>query len=37
VPAGFQFIERGVHLVKGKQESLRVFQLVRGPEEGASK
>ena len=37
VPAGFQFIERGVHLVKGKQESLRVFQLVGGPEEGASK
>ena len=27
-PDGFQFIERGVHLVKGKQESLKVFQLV---------
>ena len=30
-PAGFQFIERGAHLVKGKQESLKVFQLVGGP------
>jgi adenylate cyclase len=37
VPAGFQFIERGIHLVKGKQESLRVFQLIGGPEEGASR
>ena len=35
VPAGFQFIERGIHLVKGKQESLKVFQLIGGPEEGA--
>jgi adenylate cyclase len=25
---GFQFIERGEHQVKGKQESLKVFQLV---------
>jgi adenylate cyclase len=25
---GFAFIERGEHLVKGKQESLKVFQLV---------
>jgi adenylate cyclase len=37
VPAGFQFIERGVHFVKGKQESLKVFQLIGGPEEGASR
>jgi adenylate cyclase len=37
VPAGFQFIERGIHLVKGKQENLKVFQLVGGPEEDASK
>ena len=37
VPAGFQFIERGVHLVKGKQESLKVFQLIGGREEGASR
>ena len=36
VPAGFRFIERGTHLVKGKQESLKVFQLIGGPEEGAS-
>jgi adenylate cyclase len=36
VPAGFQFTERGTHLVKGKQESLKVFQLIGGPEEGAS-
>jgi hypothetical protein len=25
---GFAFVERGEHLVKGKQESLKVFQLV---------
>ena len=31
VPAGFQFLERGTHLVKGKQESLKVFQLIGGP------
>jgi adenylate cyclase len=36
VPAGFQFIERGTHLVKGKQESLKVYQLIGGPEGGAS-
>jgi len=35
-PAGFQFIERGAHLVKGKQESLKVFQLIGGPEESTS-
>jgi adenylate cyclase len=29
---GFQFIERGAHLVKGKQESLKVFQLIGGQE-----
>jgi adenylate cyclase len=29
---GFQFIERGAHLVKGKQESLKVFQLIGEPE-----
>jgi adenylate cyclase len=34
--AGFQFIERGAHLVKGKQESLKVFQLIGGPEESTS-
>jgi len=28
VPPGFQFIERGTHLVKGKQERLDVYQLV---------
>ena len=28
VPNDFQFIERGAHLVKGKQESLNVFQLI---------
>jgi adenylate cyclase len=37
VPAGFQFIERGIHLVKGKQESLKVFQLIGGPGEGANR
>ena len=36
VPAGFQFIERGAHLVKGKQESLKVFQLV-GDQLGGSR
>jgi adenylate cyclase len=29
---GFRFIERGEHLVKGKQESLKVFQLVGSSE-----
>jgi adenylate cyclase len=32
---GFQFIERGEHLVKGKQESLKVFQLVDSSEAAA--
>jgi adenylate cyclase len=27
-PPGFQFVERGEHLVKGKQASLKVFQLI---------
>jgi hypothetical protein len=36
-PTGFQFIERGSHLVKGKQESLEVYQLIGGPEGGASR
>jgi adenylate cyclase len=27
---GFQFVERGAHFVKGKQEQLQVFQLVAG-------
>ena len=35
-PTGFQFTERGAHLVKGKQESLKVFQLIGGPEESTS-
>jgi adenylate cyclase len=35
-PDGFQFIERGAHLVKGKQESLKVFQLIGGPEDAPS-
>jgi adenylate cyclase len=35
VPAGFQFIERGAHFVKGKQESLKVFQLI-GEQAGGS-
>ncbi len=34
-PDGFQFIERGSHLVKGRQESLKVFQLI-GDQEGGS-
>jgi adenylate cyclase len=33
---GFQFIERGTHLVKGKQEGLKVFQLI-GDQEGGSR
>ena len=33
---GFQFIERGAHLVKGKQESLNVFQLI-GDQQGGSR
>jgi adenylate cyclase len=27
---GFQFVERGAHFVKGRQESLKVFQLIGG-------
>ena len=27
---GFQFVERGAHFVKAKQEQLKVFQLVGG-------
>ena len=34
--AGFQFISAGKHLVKGKQESLKVFQLVGGLDRSAS-
>jgi adenylate cyclase len=33
---GFQFVERGAHFVKGKQEQLKVFQLV-GSQEGKSR
>jgi adenylate cyclase len=33
---GFQFVERGNHVVKGKQESLEVFQLI-GDQEGANR
>jgi adenylate cyclase len=33
-PDAFQFVERGAHLVKGKQESLKVFQLI-GDQKGA--
>ena len=33
---GFQFIERGAHLVKGKQESLNVYQLI-GDQQGGSR
>src|SRR5262245_18526726 len=29
---GFQFIERGEHVVKGKQQSLKVFQLIGAQE-----
>jgi adenylate cyclase len=36
VPDGFQFVERGAHFVKGKQESLKVFQLI-GAQEGGSR
>jgi len=34
-PAGFRFIERGSHQVKGKQESIEVYQLVGGPSAAA--
>jgi adenylate cyclase len=36
VPFGFHFIERGAHLVKGKQESLQVYQLIDDSEGGTS-
>jgi adenylate cyclase len=32
---GFQFVERGAHFVKGKQESLKVFQLVGDQQDGS--
>jgi adenylate cyclase len=32
---GFQFVERGNHLVKGKQESLKVFQLIGDQGDGS--
>jgi len=32
---GFQFVERGSHVVKGKQESIEVYQLVGGPDANA--
>ena len=32
---GFQFIERGAHFVKGKQESLKVFQLIAAQDGGS--
>jgi adenylate cyclase len=35
-PGGFQFVEGGAHFVKGKQESLKVFQLM-GEQEGGSR
>jgi hypothetical protein len=31
-PDGLQFFERGAHFVKGKQESLKVFQLIADQE-----
>jgi adenylate cyclase len=31
-PAGFRFIERGSHLVKGKHDSIEVYQLVGRPD-----
>jgi hypothetical protein len=34
--AGFQFIERGSHNVKGKQEGIEVYQLVGGATDSAS-
>ena len=33
--SGFQFVERGNHLVKGKQESLKVFQLIGDQGDGS--
>ena len=34
--AGFHFIKRGAHLVKGKQESIEVYQLAGGKEAASS-
>ena len=34
---GFRFVERGAHLVKGKQQSLDVYQLAGGPDGNAGK
>jgi adenylate cyclase len=36
-PAGFQFIELGSRLVKGKQESIEVYRLIGGPDASASR
>ncbi len=36
-PAGYGFIERGVHLVKGRQGSIEVYQLVNGPDGGTDR
>ncbi|HUZ31335.1 MAG TPA: adenylate/guanylate cyclase domain-containing protein [Xanthobacteraceae bacterium] len=33
----FRYVERGAHLVKGKQESLNVYQLAGAPDGGAEK
>jgi adenylate cyclase len=35
-PDGFQFVERGTHIVKGKHESLTVFQLIGTQEAGSA-
>ena len=29
LPAGFQLIDQGLHVVKGKQQALHVYQLVQ--------
>jgi adenylate cyclase len=34
---GFQFIERGAHVVKGKEQSLDVYELAGGPVSNAEK
>jgi adenylate cyclase len=34
---GFRFVERGAHRVKGKQQSLDVYQLAGPPDGNASK
>jgi adenylate cyclase len=36
-PVGFRFVARGSHLVKGKQESIEVYQLVGGPDGDAAR